>query len=234
MKSNFFLITTAILIIAMSSAAQKTGTFTDSRDGKTYKTVKIGTQTWMAENLKTTHYRDGSEIPNVTDKDSWSKLATSAYCNYNNSTDTANTYGSLYNWYAVNDSRKLCPQGWHVPTDAEWKTLEMALGMSKTEANKTGWRGTDEGGKLKETGTTHWNSPNTGATNTNSFTALPGGYCEFDGTFLNIGNYCLWWTATEAGTTKVWDRGLNNNNANMYRYNSSYKGAGFSVRCLKD
>ncbi|MCX6239241.1 MAG: fibrobacter succinogenes major paralogous domain-containing protein [Bacteroidia bacterium] len=234
MKNKSLLMTVAILIIAMSSVAQKTDTFTDKRDGKTYKTVKIGTQTWMAENLKTTYYRDGSEIPNITDKDSWSNLTTGAYCSYDNSTGNANTYGTLYNWYAINDNRELCPSGWHLPTDAEWKTLEMALGMSHTNADKTSWRGTDEGGKLKETGTTHWNSPNTGATNTNGFTALPGGYREYDGTFKNIGSYGLWWSATETNTTTVWDRALSYENTNMYRYNSSYKVAGFSVRCLKD
>jgi uncharacterized protein (TIGR02145 family) len=120
-------------------------------DGNTYQAIKIGDQWWMAENLKVTHYRNGDPIPNVTDSTEWSNLATEAYCVYENDESIAETYGYLYNWYVVNDSRNIAPEGWHVPTDEEWKELEMFLGMSQSEANGTGWRGTDEGGKLKET-----------------------------------------------------------------------------------
>ena len=152
----------------------ETGTVTDI-DGNTYQTVKIGDQWWMAENLKVTCYRNGDAIPNITDGTTWASLSTGAYCEYNNDINNVATYGRLYNWYAVTDSRNIAPAGWHVPSDAEWKQLEMYLGMSQSEADATGWRGTDEGGKLKEVGTMHWNSPNTGATNESGFTALPGG-----------------------------------------------------------
>ena len=210
------------------------GTMTD-QDGNVYKTVTIGTQTWMAENLRTTTYNDGTSIPNITDKDEWAVLTKGGYCNYNNatSTDTIATYGRLYNWYAVNTG-KLAPEGWHVPTDGEWKELEMYLGMSQSEADDTGYRGTDEGGKLKETGTTHWNSPNTGATNASGFTAVPGGYrYGGNGSFRSIGNAGAWWSATERTASYAWYRGMGFIDGTVGR-NGSGKQDGISVRCLRD
>jgi len=171
-----------------------TGTVTDI-DGNVYKTVKIGNQWWMAENLKVTRYRNGDPIPNITDNHTWVDLSTGAYCNYNNDISNVATYGRLYNWYAVDESRNIAPAGWHVPTDDEWKQLEIYLGMSPTEADETHWRGTDEGGKLKETGTTHWYSPNTGATNESGFTALPGGY-RVSGGFSSLGFGAYFWSST--------------------------------------
>lgn len=209
-----------------------TGTVTDI-DGNVYNTVTIGSQVWMVENLKTTHYRDGTAIPNVTDNTAWNNLTTGAYCNYNNTASNATTYGRLYNWYAVNNSSKLAPKGWHVPTDAEWKTLEMALGMTQASADSTGWRGTNESGKLKETGTTHWNSPNTSATNSSGFGALPGGYRNYNGTDDNVGDCGYWWSATAYGATYAWRRYLFYNNSQVYRSNY-YKTYGFSVRCVRD
>jgi len=196
------------------------GTMTDI-DGNTYKTVTIGTQTWMAENLKVTKYNDGTAIPNVTDETAWSSLTTGAYCNYNNDPSTAATYGRLYNWYAVNTG-KLCPTGWHVPTDAEWETLREYLGGYEVA-----------GGKLKETGTTHWNSPNEGATNASGFTALPGGGRYNDGTFDYIGDNGIWWSSTEGSTSYALGWYLNYNNYNL-TYNNSSKVDGFSVRCVRD
>jgi uncharacterized protein (TIGR02145 family) len=118
-------------------------------DGNVYQTVTIGAQVWMAENLKVTHYRNGDPIPNVTDTAAWEGLSTGAYCEYDNDINNVATYGRLYNWYAVDDSRGLAPEGWHVPSDDEWKQLEMYLGMSQSEADDYGWRGTDEGGEVK-------------------------------------------------------------------------------------
>ncbi len=165
----------------------QTGTLSDY-DGNTYNWIGIGKQAWMAENLKTTRYADGSAIPHVEGTTEWDNLTVTdkAYCWYNNSTANRDTYGGLYTWAAAMNGaassdanpsgvQGVCPDGWHLPSDAEWKELEMFLGMSQAEADDTGWRGTDEGGKLKEAGTTHWNSPNTGATNESGFTALPGG-----------------------------------------------------------
>jgi len=185
----------------------------DDNDGNHYKAVKIGDQVWMAENLKASHYSDGMAIPLVESASAWDALVSTdkAYCWYDNNSSNGNTYGALYTWAAaMNGSgssytnpsgvQGVCPAGWHLPGDAEWKELEMYLGMSQAEASDTGYRGTDEGNKLKETGTTHWNSPNTGATNESGFTALPGGYHDNNGTFYYIGDYGYLWGATESST----------------------------------
>ena len=210
-----------------------TGTVTDF-DGNTYQTVKIGNQWWMAENLKVTHYRNGDAIPNITDNTEWKNLTSGAYCNYDNDDSYISTYGSLYNWYAVNDRRNIAPEGWHVPTDDEWKQLEMYLGMSQSQADGAGWRGTDEGGKMKETGTVHWNSPNTGAANENGFSALPAGYRSYYGNFDNVGSLAYFWSATESSSYSAWYRNLFYGNSGISRYYFGYKRYGFSVRCVRD
>jgi len=196
------------------------GSITDI-DGNTYKTVTIGTQTWMAENLKVTKYNDGIAIPNVTDNTAWSELTTGALCDYDNTPSNSETYGKLYNWHAVNTG-KLCPTGWHVPSDAEWTELTDYLGGTS-----------DAGGKLKETGTTHWNSPNTSTTNETGFTALPGGYRHYGGAFNGIGGYGTWWSATEDDTNDAWTRLMYYTNSNVLRF-SDNKELGLSVRCLRD
>ena len=215
-------------------------------DGIAYRTVTIGDQTWMAENLKVTHYSDGKAIPLVSDGAMWDALTFTdrAYCWYDNSTSFGDTYGALYTWpaamngaagSATNPSgiQGVCPDGMHLPSDKEWKQLEMYLGMSQAEADDAGWRGTDEGGKLKETGTIHWYSPNTGATNASGFTALPGGVRGIDGSFGNVGYGAYLWTATEGSSTHVWSRYLSDSYAVVYR-EDDFKNVGFSVRCIGD
>jgi uncharacterized protein (TIGR02145 family) len=202
-------------------------------DGNVYQTVLIGDQCWMMENLKVTHYRNGDPIPHVTDGGTWSEDTSGAYCNYDNDSANVATYGRLYNWHAVDDSRNIAPAGWHVPTDDEWKQLEMHLGMSQAEADDVGWRGTDEGGKLKEAGTTHWQSPNTGATNESGFTALPGGYRHNDGTFYHMGDNAYFWSSTEIGSDYAWARHLTYSSSLVFRYDN-YRRYGFSVRCVRD
>jgi uncharacterized protein (TIGR02145 family) len=188
----------------------------------------------MTENLKVTHYRDGEAIPNITDAREWSHLTSGAYCAYSNDITNIETYGLLYNWYAVSATNIIAPEGWHVPTDDEWKELEMHLGMGQSEADSMFWRGTDEGGKLKETGITHWHNPNSGATNKSGFTALPGGYrLNYNGAFTNISNSSYWWSATEYSSVSAWYRTLNYSNSNIYR-SSNHKKSGFSVRCVMD
>ena len=192
-------------------------------DGNTYTTVKLGTQEWMVENLKTTKYNDNIGILNVTDNTQWSGLdvsETGAWCYYDNLASNNSTYGKLYNWYAVNTG-KLCPTGWDVPSDAEWTTLTDYLGGSGIA-----------GGKMKEAGTTHWISPNTGASNESGFTGLPGGFRNTSGTFLNLGLYGYWWSSTESGAN-AWYRDLDYFDDNVYR-DFIGKRLGFSVRCVRD
>ena len=217
--------------------------FTDIRDGNSYKFVKIGNQVWMAENLKYLPSVVGPATSSETDPyyyvydyDGIDVAAAKA-------TDNYKTYGVLYNWTAAmnfaggsdaNPSgvQGVCPCGWHLPSDAEWKQLEMHLGMPEDAANTAGWRGTDEGGKLKDTTTTHWNSPNEGATNESGFTALPGGN-SYSGSFEGIGNNGVWWSTTELYGTIAWYRGMNYNSSKVDRYTYP-KSAGYSVRCVRD
>jgi len=197
------------------------GTVTDI-DGNVYQTVTIGTQVWMAENLKVTHYRNGDPIPNVTDNTEWQGLSTGAYCNYDNDEHNVATYGRFYNWYAVDDSRNIAPEGWHVPSDAEWQTLVDFLGGDAVA-----------GGKMKEAGYTHWLSPNTGATNESGFTALPDGYRNYLGTFNYIGYDAYFWSSTVDYGSIAWARLLNYNYSVVYRYHNVNR-SGYSVRCVKD
>jgi uncharacterized protein (TIGR02145 family) len=207
----------------------ETGSVSDN-EGNTYSTIVIGTQKWMAENLKTGYFNDGSAIPLVTDASAWTALSTPGYCWYNND-ETANkaTYGALYNWYTVNTG-KLCPTGWHVPSDSEWKTLEMYLGLTQSEADAAGWRGTDQGTQLKNT--TGWNSGGNG-TNTSGFSALPGGNRFTSGPFALIGDYGYWWSSSDFDAIDAWCRNLYHPNGDVFR-NRLDKHYGWSVRCLKN
>ncbi len=195
-------------------------------DGNVYKTVTIGTQTWMAENLKVSKYNDGTTIPNITDNTQWQNNTTGAWSYYNNDVTNNAKYGKLYNWYAVskttNGNKNVCPTGWHVPTDAEWIVLTDYLGG-----------GGVAGGKMKEVGITSWNSPNADATNTSLFSALPGGTRDDDGGYSDIGDNGGWWSSAEYQTSDAWIRYLNYFNGNAYSYYSNKEG-GLSVRCLKD
>ncbi|MFC1553348.1 fibrobacter succinogenes major paralogous domain-containing protein [candidate division KSB1 bacterium] len=212
---------------------QTTGTVTDI-DGNVYETIIIGNQEWMVTNLKVTKYRNGDAIPNVREVSAWTSLSSGAYCVYENTESNADTYGFLYNWFAVVDSRDLAPEGWHVPTDDDWKELEMYLGMSQSEADDTGGRGTNEGGKLKETGTAHWLTPNTGTTNKSGFSALHGGSRDAtNGSFGNMGQCADFWSSSESSSDGAWGRRLISSSAGISR-SSMYKKNGFSVRCVRD
>ncbi len=176
----------------------------------------------MAENLKVTRYQDGSQIPNVTNTSTWSGLTSGAWTYYNNDASNNAVYGKLYNWYAVADSRGLCPTGWHVPTVAEWTALSDHLGGSNVA-----------GGKMKATGTQYWRSPNVGATNESGFTALPGGSRFLGGSFLDQGYYAYFWSSSEDSSDVAWYRGLGYVFSGLGRGNYG-KRVGFSVRCLRD
>jgi uncharacterized protein (TIGR02145 family) len=210
-----------------------TGTVTDI-DGNIYQTQKIGDQWWMVENLKVTHYRNGDYIPEVTGTAAWAALFTGAYCKFNNDINNIALYGLMYNWYAVNESRNIAPEGWHVAGDEEWKELELYLGMNSSEVdNYFAWRGTDQGGKLKEAGISHWVSPNSGATNIWNFSALPGGARNDDGTFENITLYAHYWCGTEYDLADAWGRSFGYDQSGIGRYYYSKRG-GASIRCVKD
>jgi uncharacterized protein (TIGR02145 family) len=210
----------------------ETGTVTDI-DGNVYHTVVIGTQEWMVENLKVTHYRNGDAIPNVTKASLWENPPLGSYCDYDNNSDNSAIYGHLYNWYAITDYRNITPVGWHPPTDEEWRTLLRYLGMSQAEVENSGWNGTDEGGKLKEAGYSHWQSPNLGATNESGFTALPGGYRGSPGVFVGLGNSTHFWTTTSFTSYYAYTRYLGNGNSNI-GYTPYEKCYGFSVRLVRD
>jgi uncharacterized protein (TIGR02145 family) len=212
----------SVLIFSAAFAVAAAQTVKDI-EGNIYNTVIIGTQVWMAENLKTTKYNDSTDIPFISDNKNWNALFIPAYFWYDND-EKANekTYGALYNWYAV-CTNKLCPAGWHIPGYAEWTTMIKKLKGGERVA----------GGKLKETGTTHWKSPNKRATNSSGFTALPGGFRDSNGKFHDIGIYGGWWSNTETSATKALYRGM------LYDYSTagsgeSQKAEGFSVRCLRD
>lgn len=212
--------TSIFLLMCLSFLTTKAQTVTDF-DGNLYNTVTIGTQVWLKENLKVTHYNNGDEIPNVPGNTTWVSLSTGAYCNYQNNASLAPAYGRLYNWFAVNDSRGICPTGWHIATDAEWTTLTDLLGGE-----------TVAGGKLKEAGTLHWSSPNTGATNEVGFTAFGGGYRSNTASYTGFGGIGSWWCSTESTTTDAWARGIFNDAVHVDRGGYYEKNIGFSVRCI--
>jgi uncharacterized protein (TIGR02145 family) len=206
-------------------------------DGNVYNTINIGGQIWTMQNLKTTKYRNGVSIPAVSDDTAWAALTTGAYCNYNNDASNVATYGRLYNWHAATDANGLAPEGFHVPSAAEWDVLRDYLGFSTA------------GGSAKEMGLTHWKSPNTGATNSCGFTALPGSArlmclltsCTspafFSGQLTDFG---AWWSTTASSSTDAQFRQCDYNDTDLYR-NSFLGGAGYydkrtgySIRCVKN
>jgi uncharacterized protein (TIGR02145 family) len=206
----------------------------DDVDGNSYNTVPIGTQVWMAENLKTTLYNNSSVIPYVTASTgpgSWPLLTTPAYCWFNNDAITYKPlYGALYNWFAAS-AANLCPTGWHVPTDAEYSTMELTLGMSPAVINNLGFRGTDQGTQLKNT--TGWSAGENG-TNTSGFSGLPGGYrYGVDGTYQALGTWTYWWTSDIGNGTEAWYRRVDGSSTQVYRASVIYQGGKY-VRCLKN
>lgn len=219
--TNQFLVNNVDSIIFSDLVMPKVDSVTDI-DGNVYHTVTIGVQVWMIENLKTTKYRDGTSIPEVTDDTQWIGLTTGAYCDYNNTVSDLTSYGRLYNWYTVSDSRSIAPIGWHVAMNADWTTLTTYLGGENLA-----------GGKLKESGTTHWLYPNAGATNESGFLALPGGCRDELGRFSFLGDYGLWWGSTEYSATSAFSRYMSFGGTIVSRAIDK-KNCGFSVRCVRD
>jgi len=225
--NNLIMKKTILLIVGFSflTIVNHAQTVTDY-DSNVYNYVTIGTQTWMKENLKAIHYNNGDLIDNISGGLAWSdpSLISGARCYYNNDSSIyANTYGALYNWYATTDSRMLCPIDWHIPSKDEWFTLVIYLG-SDIEA----------GGKMKETGLSHWLSPNSGATNESNFTALPGGLRVCDGGFFNLlGQWACFWSSTFDSVAGPFYENLHYNDPYSGIGNNNANG-GFSIRCIKD
>lgn len=190
-------------------------------EGAVYHCVTIGTQIWMVENLKVTHYRNGDPIPNVTNEMEWETLKAGAYCNYGNAENNAKVYGRLYNWHAVNDTRMLAPEGWHIATETEYRDL-----IANTGAEDAA------GGNLKESGTTHWKPPNTNAKNTFGFTALPGGSFSSLG-FNGLGESGNLWSSTEFPAENAFYLCLNHTTGRAFVAYQD-KTMGYAVRCVKD
>jgi len=223
---HLLIISVLFILLATSCKKDDDDTSVTDIDGNVYNTVTIGSQIWMVENLKTTKSKDGTAIPNITDSTAWRNSTTSAYCWYDNDISNKELYGALYNWYAVNTA-KLCPNGWHVPSESEWTELVNFLGGESVA-----------GGKLKTTGTIEagnglWYQPNVDATNETGFSALPGGYRG--GLFYDINWGGVWWTSTEYPSNLAYYFYINNYDGTV---GDSEKGmekfAGSSVRCLKD
>jgi uncharacterized protein (TIGR02145 family) len=239
-QKNTIILFLLLIILSLISCDKKkndtppppdTGTVTDV-DGNVYKTIRIGTQVWMAENLKTTKYRNGAPITFINSDATWASLAlpqSPAYCNSKDDTSTIANYGRLYNWNAATDSRGLAPAGWHVPSLDEWLTLMNFLGGKPVA-----------GGKMKDTGLLHWPYQNIAATNSSGFTARFIQRREYNGAFrtpsVNFENYTYWWTSTFADNIsypKAYYAFVNNKGAPAYT-NADYQNLGLSVRCVKD
>ncbi len=190
--------------------------------GSDIETVMIGDQEWTTKNLNVSKYRNGDIIPQVRFPSEWKNLTVGAWCYYNNDPNNGEIYGRLYNWFAVIDPRGLAPEGFHIPSDAEWETLIDYLGGEKIA-----------GGKMKKIDVSNWSAPNLDATNESGFSGLPGGSRNYNETFYNIGSFGIWWSSSENDTANAWSRFLYYNNGIAYR-NYSNKNYGFSVRCLRD
>lgn len=214
------LYTLCIIALILQSCGDSTSPTSDAN-----QTVKIGTQVWTSKNLDISTYRNGDPIRYASTPAEWQDASTKgegAWCYYNNDPTQGARYGKIYNWYAVTDPRGLAPQGWHIPSDAEWTTLGIALGGNPVA-----------GGKMKEPGTLNWTTPNTGATNISGFAGLPGGYRFGDGAFGDVGNDGVWWGSTEGNTPTAWYRALSYVSGGVSRYGNGEQN-GFSVRCLRD
>lgn len=200
-------------------------------EGNIYPTIGIGNQIWMRENLKSTRFNDGTVIPLISGNSEWENTISPAYCWYNNNeADNKVTYGALYNWFTVK-TEKLCPDGWHVPTDTEWHTLILYLGIARGFSSYI--ESASAGGKMKESGTIHWKIPNTGATNECGFTAMPSGERGTNGTFYELNVNAFWWSSSEDNTEKAFYRYVNFDDIDVCK-GPGFKQAGLSIRCLKN
>jgi len=224
MVTMFLMVTISCSKKANSDQTPTSETTVTDIEGNVYPTISICNKIWMAKNLNVSKYKNGELIPQVTDPTQWKNLTSGAWCYYNNDPVNGVVYGKLYNWFAVNDPRGLAPVGWHILSNDDRIALVNCLGG-----------GNIAGGKMKEAGTTHWISPNSDATNSSSFTGLPGGYRSGIGTSLDIGQHTYWWSSTLTDTSigSAWDIDLTYDSG-VTTSAGSDKNDGFSVRCVKD
>ena len=204
-------------------------------DGNVYKTVTIGSQVWLAENLKTTSFSDNVDIPNITSNTDWGNLTRPAYCLYKNDINKKDSIGIMYNWYAVS-SGKLCPTGWHVPRDSDFIDLELYLGLPQAEIHMYGWHGNNQGAQLKST--TEWIGGQNHSTNASKFSALPAGYRQTRiGLFSGLGTITILWTSSDDSyngkPAEVWYRRLDATEGRIFK-GTTTKSAGNYVRCIKN
>jgi uncharacterized protein (TIGR02145 family) len=233
--SYFSLIFLLVTINGCEKDEDKSLSTVSDASGNVYKTVKIGSQVWMAENLKTTVFNDKGVIPNVTSPDTWVGLISPGYCFYDNVPSYKDSVGIIYNWFAAN-SGKLCPVGWHVPRDSDFVVLELTLGMSPEQTRMYGWHGTDQGAQLKSV--TGWENGHGNATNSSHFTALPGGYRHHtDGIFSGLGIVTMFWTSSDDSYNGkplvAWYLRLDDDEKKIYK-GTTNKQAGHYIRCIKD
>ena len=239
MKRRIYLLATSILLLVgimscnkeeVATSTPEYGSMTDVQ-GNTYKTVKIGNQWWMAENLKVTVFNDKTPINAIAENaaDSiWENASKAAFCIY----DT--TLGALYNWNVINNIKILAPKGWHIPSDDEWKTLEKTIGMETADLEKTAWRGTNEADKLLA----KYKAPTESelyafGTNESGFNALFAGCRLFSGGINQEKNTAFWWTSTPSTGNEAWYRYIDANQKKIFRQHT-YTNYGFSIRCIKD
>ena len=218
------IISAATAMLLSSCGGGATNDSSSSNDTSLYE-VTIGSQVWMTKNLNVDKFRNGDPIPHAKTNEEWEAAGDNkqpAWCYYDNDPANGEKYGKLYNWYTVNDSRGLAPKGYHVPSDVEWTTLTDFLGGENVA-----------GGKMKSTGTQYWQSPNEAANNSSGFSGLPGGVCDYNGSFLGIGYKAFWWSSTEQAKSSAWSRGQYYDGGSLSR-GSSDKFYGFPVRCLRD
>jgi uncharacterized protein (TIGR02145 family) len=255
LKHSLFIV--ILCLAALQSSCEKKdeivsdselGTIIDY-DGNSYSTIQLGDQRWMVKNLKTTHYADGTEIPLVENVSDWEDLGydEKAYCYYNNSEkNEARIYGALYTWAAAmngaissdmnpSEIQGVCPDGWHLPSDDEWKELEMSLGMSQVDVDIIGLRGSDIGSMLASSpdGWVDGYLDSNPVFGSSGFNAKPGGGRRYDGTFGHKGDNANFWTATEYSNIRAWGRHIYSSYSSVHRY-MNVKSDGFSVRCIKD
>ncbi|MHA2253248.1 MAG: fibrobacter succinogenes major paralogous domain-containing protein [Candidatus Kariarchaeaceae archaeon] len=233
------------VIIPGISDANDTVNYVSDIEGNRYRVISLGSQTWMSENLRVTKYSDGTTIPLVEAPQGWTDLAyqSEAYCWYGNDPSNKALFGALYTWGAIMNGAEsselnpsgiqgVCPDNWHVPSDSEWKELEVFLGMPQSVADESLWRGTQEGGMLKTEGTSVWRAPNAAASNQSGFSALPSGYRYSNGDFEPINEYAVFWTTTDNTIDYAWTRGVRYDQSGIRRSNKVF--GGMSVRCVKD